>query len=416
MFQSVVLALQWVVFHSGILISGAVVLARGFSLSPAEAGDLMRLTFVITGVGSLLQVLAGHRNRLVEGPAVPWWAAYLVLVGIAVPGGTPISVVRTNIQGGLIIAGLVLAAVGTAGGIKRLRGLFTPRVVGVVLTLVAIQVSGVGVRGLIDHGLTLFVIGVVVIGAAALLLTYARGLVKNSALLLTVLAGWMVASLFGVAPLPAGEHPPVIALPPLLPWGPPTFEFGSALTLTLLGLLMIPNQVGSIKAMEYATGEEIPLRNYDRGLAITGVTNVLSGLGGGIGTTPFAISAGLVAVTGERTKRFFVLGALFFVVLGTIPILGRFFGAIPVPLASAVLLVSVSSLAVVGLQSAAKAGFDAKTPYVVGMGLLVGTGLMFVPSVSWVGVPYWLTSVVSNGVIVGSVVAICFEQILVRSP
>jgi hypothetical protein len=51
--RNLVYGLQWVVFHS------------------AEMGMLMQPTFFITGFASLIQILFGHRECLVEGPAAP---------------------------------------------------------------------------------------------------------------------------------------------------------------------------------------------------------------------------------------------------------------------------------------------------------------------------------------------------------
>lgn len=166
--------------------------------------------------------------------------------------------------------------------------------------------------------------------------------------------------------------------------------------------------------MEHATGEETPVRAYDKSLATSGLTCVVSGLTGGIGTTPFAISAGLVSVTKEKKNTAFLIGAGLFILIGIVPPLGQFFASIPESIASAVLLISVSSLAVIGLQSATREALDLRGSFVVGLGLLIGSGVMFVPAELWSGTPYWLSSVLSNGVITGTVVAIILEQTVLR--
>lgn len=168
--------------------------------------------------------------------------------------------------------------------------------------------------------------------------------------------------------------------------------------------------------MEHVTGQAIPVKEYDRGLAATGVMCAVAGVTGGVGTAPFAISAGLVSVTGERTKRAFFLGAGLFILLGIVPPLGLFLGSIPVTIASAVLLIAVSSLAVIGIQSATSEKLDSRGSFVVGLGLLVGCGIMFVPSGFWSTAPYWLASLLSNGVITGTVAAILLEQTVLRAP
>jgi xanthine/uracil permease len=338
------------------------------------------------------------------------------LIGIAVSAGTAMQIVRTNIQGAMIVAGAVLLVAGLLGVIRRLRFLFTGRITGVLLTLIAIQISSVGVRGLIRNGPGMFVIGTGVLVLALLLLTRTRGILRNSALLLTVVIGWVISALLGLAPGAATQGTPLLALPTVFPWGAPTFDLGSIFSLTILGLLMIPNLVGAVKALEQATGQDVSSRHFDRGLAVSGFTCGLAGISGGIGTVPFAVSVGLVSVTGERTNRAFLMGAGLFILIGIVPPLGQFFSSIPETIASAVLLISVSSLGVIGLRSAARDAQDIRGSFVVGIGLLIGGGIMFVPGEFWAGTPYWLSSVLSNGAITGTLVAMVLEQTILRAP
>ncbi|WP_455381888.1 purine/pyrimidine permease [Salinispira pacifica] len=411
--STLVLALQWVVFHAGVVISAAVILAQGLQLSPEQTGQLMQLTLLLTGAGSLLQFYIGHGRMLIEGPPVPWWAAYLAVVSVALPAGIALTAVRTNIEGAMIVAGGVVVGAGVGGVIRKLRFLFSPRATGVLLTLVAIQASGVALRGLAQHGTAQLILGVAVVIAATLLLSRARGVLRNSAILLSAAAGWIVLATLGLAPFNFAPAPPV-SVPSPFPWGRPTFEFGSIFTLTVLGILLIPNVVGSLKAMDQVTGVATRPHRFDRGLATTGLACVAAGALGGIGTAPLAISAGLISVTREKTSRGFLIGAALFVVLGLVPALGQFLSSIPVSVASAVLLISVSSLAVIGLQSATSEPMDANRSSIVGLGLLTGAGVMFMPASVWTELPGWLSGVLSNGVITGTLVAILLEQTVLR--
>lgn len=412
--QQLVLGLQWVAFHAGVVLSGPVILGNALQLTPDQTGSLIQLTLVLTGSANILQAIVGHRQTLLEGPAVPWLSGYLVLAGVAVSAGTTMAVVRTNIEGAMIIAGAVLVVAGLLGIIRRLSFIFTPRISGVLLMLIGIQISAVGIRGLISSGLPMFVIGAGVLLLTVVLLTRTRGILRNSALLIAVIVGWIVSALVSPGVQPAGPSLSFLALPRILPWGAPTFDPGSIISLTVLGLLMIPNQVGALKAMEATTGSVVPPRRYDRGVATSGLACAAAGLTGGIGTAPFAISAGLVAVSKERTNRPYLIGAGLFILIGLIPPLGRFFSSIPESIAGAVLLISVGSLAVIGMQSATSEPLDVRRSSVVGLGLLTGTGIMFIPGAFWTAIPYWLASVLSNGIITGTLVAILLEQTVMR--
>ncbi len=409
-----VLGLQWVMFHLGIIVSVPIILGGGFELNQEQVGQLMRLTFFVTGAGSLLQSFFGHRNMLIEGPAGPWWSAYLVIVGVAVSAGTPIGRVRTDIQGAMLVAGAALFLLGITGLLRRLRPIFTPRATGVFLLLIGMQIAVLGFRRMLTSGLPLFLVGVGVLLFSLFVLTKGRGLLQNAAILLGVIAGWTGALVLGLTHLPDLAGLPPLAPPPLFPWGAPTFDVGTAVTLTLMGLVLIPNHIGSLRAMEAATGRPIPARLYDRGMAVTGLTGMLSGAAGGIGTIPFAISGGLVSMTGERSKEAFHLGALLFVIIAVVAPLAAVLSSIPEAIAGAILMIAMARVAVIGITDITREGPEKLPAFAVGLGFLTGAGIIFMPAEFWNTLPSWAASIFSNGVIVGTLITILLEQFLYR--
>ena len=76
---------------------------------------------------TILQSLEGHRYPLLEGPS----SAILVTFIILAPYGLSV------IEGGMIFGGFFLILIGVFKWFKWLSSLFTPRVVGVILILVA---------------------------------------------------------------------------------------------------------------------------------------------------------------------------------------------------------------------------------------------------------------------------------------
>lgn len=49
----VLYALQWIVYHIGVIISAPIVVGNALGLNPAEIGKLSQLTFFLTGIASL---------------------------------------------------------------------------------------------------------------------------------------------------------------------------------------------------------------------------------------------------------------------------------------------------------------------------------------------------------------------------
>ncbi|MBE3581437.1 MAG: hypothetical protein IMW96_07390 [Thermoanaerobacteraceae bacterium] len=74
----------------------------------------------------MLQVKFGHGVLLVEGPAAPWWVAYVLLGGMAAEMGRPPALVRTDIGGAMMAVGLIFTLMGWARLITRWRFFFYP--------------------------------------------------------------------------------------------------------------------------------------------------------------------------------------------------------------------------------------------------------------------------------------------------
>jgi xanthine/uracil permease len=164
--------------------------------------------------------------------------------------------------------------------------------------------------------------------------------------------------------------------------------------------------------MEAALGEEIPPADYDRGMAITGLTGMLSGAAGGIGTIPFAISGGLISMTGERSKEAFHLGALLFVLIAIVTPLAALLSSIPEAIAGAILMIAMARVVVIGITDITREGISGLPTFAVGLGFLAGTGIIFMPPEFWNSLPSWAASLFSNGVIVGTLITILLEQLL----
>jgi xanthine/uracil permease len=65
-----------------------------------------------------------------------------------------------------------------------------------------------------------------------------------------------------------------------------------------------------------------------------------------------------------------------------------------------------------GLKDFASTGLTARDYYVIGLPLLVGTGLMFLPIETLQGLPTLLRYIIGNGFIAGMLLAIILEHVL----
>ncbi len=86
----------------------------------------MQKIFAIMDITTIIQVLWGHRLPLVIGPAS------VLLIGVLASLSAGISVIYTSVA----VGGFVLAILAFSGLLSKMRFIFTPRIITVILVLI----------------------------------------------------------------------------------------------------------------------------------------------------------------------------------------------------------------------------------------------------------------------------------------
>jgi len=123
--------LQWfAVTLPIIIVIGKITGEFHFTTSGDQMVYLQKLMFVMA-VALLAQLVSGHRMPLITGPSS------ILLIGILSSAGHPAGTIYTAI----LCGGLILTIAGVTGLLGRLKKLFRPRVVAVVLILIAFTLA-----------------------------------------------------------------------------------------------------------------------------------------------------------------------------------------------------------------------------------------------------------------------------------
>ncbi|RJQ32885.1 MAG: xanthine permease [Peptococcaceae bacterium] len=417
--RSLAYCVQWLVFALANSAVVPIVVGAALGLDQAGTASLAQRTFLFSALASLLQVFFGHRLPIIEGPSGMWLGIFITLAAIAPALGKPLSVLRTDLEMGLLVAGAGLIFLGLTGLLGRALRLFTPAVTGSVLVLLGLQLSGPFLKGMLGISLQhpaidykSAVLSAVVIAAVIIINLKGRGFLKSIAILIGILVGWVIAVLTGVDSGVQWVHQQPVSLPRLFAWGTPTFDFGIVLTSVLTSLLVLSNLVASILAMERVLGISLPHRTYDRGVIFTGVADILAGLGTTVGFVPYSAGAGLVSLTGVAARLPFALFTVAMIILGLLPPVGAFLSSIPEPVGYSVLLASFCQMIGFGLKDYARLKLEGRDYFVVGLPVLVGTGLMFLPPESFTTVPVLAQYVLGNGFVAGMLLCLLLEHVL----
>lgn len=417
--RTLIYAVQWLGFTVANTAVLPIVVGSALGLDQAGIASLAQRTFFFQALATLLQVCFGHRLPIIEGPAGMWWGVFITLAAMAPGLGKPLSLLRTDLEFGVMAAGLILVAVGLTGLIGKALKLFTPAVTGSVLVLLGLQLSGTFVRGMLGLNagggsidLKSALVSLLVVTIVVVINLKARGFLQSIAILIGIAAGWVIAVLVGV---PSGElirSDALITLPELFAWGTPTFDPGVVFVSVLTGLLVLSNLVASILAMERVLDSELPRKSYNRGVAFTGFADILAGLGATVGFVPYSAGAGMVALTRVAARLPFVIFAVALVVLGLLPQVGAFLASIPEPVGYSVLLASFCQMLGFGLKDYARLEFNSRDYFVVGLPVLFGTGVMNLPAGSFEGIPVFAQYILGNGFVVGMLLCMLLEHVL----
>lgn len=404
--------LQWLAIAvPSIVIIGGVVAGLDPGAGAAARILYLQKLALVAGLTMAAQVFWGHRLPLVAGPAA------VLLIGVVASRGYPPGVV----YGSLFAGGLVLTLLAATGLFRRVIGLFTPRVVAVVLLLIAFTLLPT-IRNLVIHpgsgasslaGLGFAGVLVLLLLAAQFRLT---GIWKATLIVWGVLVGsaaWL--AMHPRPPVPDGL--PLLELP-LHAWALPGFGFDPGVLLAFLCcfLALAVNDLGSIQAVAGLLKPEGMDGRIRRGVTVTGLGNLLAGALGVLGPVDFSLSPGVIAATGCASRQALLPAAGALLLLAVSPWALGLLGAVPSVVVGATLLFILTAQVSAGLLALqeGEAPLTFADGLVVGLPLLAGTLVAFLPAAVVAGFPPVLRPVLGNGFVVGTLLAILLERGLLR--
>jgi xanthine/uracil permease len=180
----------------------------------------------------------------------------------------------------------------------------------------------------------------------------------------------------------------------------------------VVGFFTLSNLVASVGTFSELVGSKATERDYNTSTIITGIGNVFAGLFSLIGFVPFASSIGFARVTRVAARRPFLFGAIILMLLGLFPVVGSLFVAIPPQVGFVVILIMFCQILSVAFDEYRKVIFDNRNGFIVGISLLLGVGIMFIPSEAMALMPLFIKSFVGNGLTVGLIICVLLEQVL----
>ncbi|RWZ54778.1 uracil permease [Halobacillus fulvus] len=410
---------QWFVFLLASSVALPIVIGSIFELDFAQISGLMQRTFFVVGVTSFLQGAFGHRLPIMEGPAGLWISIFAVMAYTGAEAGKSYTETLQMLEATMLCTGAFLLIFGIFRFSHKVLFVFTPLVTGAFLFLLTVQLSGTFLRGMLGIQQEVEAIHLTEAGIAFFtfflvlgLSMFGKGALKSYAVLLGIVIGWLTFE--AVIGREANQTDvAVFEMPEWLAWGPPSFDWSVLPLAFVTAVILLSNIVASVVAVSQSIHGK-PSYTYsqvDRGSSFLGVTHGITAMFSSVANVPLASSSGFIDLTGQKSKRPFLYASLLLVIIAFFPPLVAFISNIPSPVANAALLATFVQLMGLGISNIASEHLDQRRLTIIGVSFLLGIGLMFLPAEVFQGMPALVQNLLSNGLLVGTVMVIILEQL-----
>ncbi|MBQ3324553.1 MAG: uracil-xanthine permease [Muribaculaceae bacterium] len=259
-------------------------------------------------------------------------------------------------------------------GTDFLSRLFPPVVVGPVIILIGLSLSGTAV----DMSKSNWTLAIISLLVSIGILTYARGMFKLIPVVGGIAAGYVAAMVMGLVDFSGIASAPWVALPkniahPLLP----TFDWQPFICLMPIALATLIEHVGDVYVVSNVAGKDfITDPGLHRTMLGDGLACLAASFMGGPPVTTYSEVTGamqITKITSPAVIRITAVAAIVFSVFGK---LNAFLQSIPQAVLGGIMLMLFGTIATVGIQSLVRNKVDfSKTRNIIIASIMLTTGV-----------------------------------------
>lgn len=337
--------------------------------------------------------------------------------------GTPFASIASSLAVGISLSAIFTIIIGVSGIGHRLAKLFSPTVMVFFMLLLGAQLTTIFFKGMLglpfsstqaNVGVQLapFSLALAVMLLVLGMIIFLTDGIARYALLFGTLVGWAGWYLLFRTP------PATMASGPIhWQWFPLGYggelRPGIILTALLAGLVNITNTYGAIRGSDvFYPQQGASNTRYRRSFIISGLMTLITVPLSVVPFSPFVSSIGLLTQTGETSRQPFIIGCLCCLLVGLFTPLTHFFTTLPLPISSAVMLVSYLPLLYSSLSFSKQITFTARNIYRLALPLFIGIFLMGLPPVYLQTLPLTIRPLLGNGLLIGVLLAVVMENLI----
>jgi len=364
-------------FHVTTALIFAMIVLQSMGATIAQAGFFISMSLLAGGIAVILQAL--NKKGIGSGyfaPSVCEPAYISASIMAAKIGGLPLVLGMTALSG---IFEIVLSRV-----VHRLRRIFTPEVMGLVVTMVGISVIPVATRnflGIADDSTRInpdvLIVSMITLSTMVAITVWSKGKLRLFSVIIGMITGYVVSYLTGLMPaahLRQILDKPLLALPDLtmLSW---SFDPSLIIPFLIASLCTSVKTIGNLTTCQKindADWKRPEMQNLKKGLLADGMSVSISGLLGGMGQSTASSNIGLSVGTGATSRQIaFATGGIL-MGLAFLPRFAEIFVVMPQPVMGATPLFAVCFIIFTGLQIMMSRMMDPRKIFILGISMVFG--------------------------------------------
>lgn len=420
--QAVPLGIQHILAMFASNVTPAIIIAgaAGFGFGSTGMADMIymiQMSMFFAGITTLFQTIGfgpvGARLPIVQGTSF----AFIPIIIPLVAGQGPAAMAA--ITGGIIIGGIFQASLGLFIG--RIRNWLPPLVTGLVVLMIGLSLVKVGIeyaaggvpaKGKPEFGsLQNWSVALIVIFVTLGIKFFTRGFLSASAILLGLIAGYIVAYFMGMVDFGNISKAAAFTLPNPLHFGI-SFTPAAIIGICLMSAVSAIETVGDVSGVtKGGAGREATKAEMEGATYADGVGSAISGFFGGLPNTSFSQNVGLIAMTGVMSRHVVTIGGIFLILCGLLPKVGAAISTIPIEVLGGGVIVMFGMVVASGIRMLSDVDWNTRNMLILAISLSVGLGLQLVPE-ALQHLPATLKVLLTSGLLPAALLAIVLNLIL----
>ena len=401
--QLILYSVQWFVLAVAVVVT-SVFVAEG---TPADKLFYAQKMFAVMGIAGLVQIIWGHRLPLVVGPAA------VLLVGVLSAKGAESNAIYSSIA----IGGVLISLMTIGGMMRYVQRLFTPRIIVVILMLIAFTLTPTIANKLVfaphaTHDQNIFGLIFAIVGVIGMVVLNRklRGVAKSLVIPIALIVGSV--AYYAMFALP--EKTASAASMESLVISDITIDWSLIIAFVICYVALLINDIGSIESLGAMLGSDNMDKRMKRGVRVTGAMNIVAGAMGVLGPVNYSMSPGVIASTGCAARRALIPATVMLALCALSPDLVWVLTSIPNPVIGVILLFLMgtqlaASFEMLQSSKSAETFADALT---LGLPLMVAMLFQMMPA----GIaPAVMQPLLGNGFAMGVVTVIIMEHVINRA-